>query len=271
MLTGNLSFPTFVLQNFTMKMHYREMGEGQPFVILHGLFGYSDNWQSHAKKLAEYYRVILVDQRNHGHSSWSEEFSYELMAGDLKELFDELQLKKAILMGHSMGGKTAMFFAQDYPELLEKLIVVDMGIRAYPMHHEEIIKGLKAIDLSKNPGRSEAEQMLTPYVDSPGVRQFLLKNLYWNEDKKLAWRMNIPVLEREMPEILKGIDTTKEVLLPTLFIRGALSNYILDEDWDDIEAVFPDAHLVTIENAGHWVHAEAPALFLEEVLGFCLR
>lgn len=255
----------------SMKIHYREMGQGQAFVILHGLFGYSDNWQTHAKKLAEYYRVLLVDQRNHGHSPWSEEFSYTLMANDLKELFDELQLNKVILLGHSMGGKTAMFFAQMYPQHLEKLIVVDMGIRTYPMHHQEILKGLKAIDLSQNLSRTQAEQTLGNYVESPGVRQFLLKNLYWNEDKKLAWRMNIPVLEREMDEILKGLDSDKEVLLPTLFIRGALSNYILDEDWEDIEAIFPDAQLITIPNAGHWVHAEAPAIFLDEVLGFCLR
>lgn len=254
-----------------MQLHFREMGEGQPFVILHGLFGYSDNWQTLAKKIADYYRVILVDQRNHGHSSWSDQFSYELMAEDLKELRDQLALEKMILMGHSMGGKTAMVFAQKYPELIEKLIVVDMGIKRYPMHHEELIRGLKAIDLSKNPGRAEAEAQLAPYVDSFGIRQFLLKNLYWNEEKKLAWRMNIPVLEQEMDEILKAIDPDVEVFVPTLFIRGEQSNYILDEDWPDIEAVFPDATLTSVPNAGHWVHAEAPKEFLDLVLGFCLR
>jgi len=254
-----------------MKIHYREMGEGQAFVILHGLFGYSDNWQTQAKKISEYYRVILVDQRNHGHSPWSDEFSYELMAEDLLELFIELDLKKVILMGHSMGGKTAMVYAQHHKEYLEKLIVIDMGIKQYPMHHEEILKGLHSIDLTKDLSRSKAEEKLNQYVESPGVRQFLLKNLYWNEQKKLAWRMNIEVLERKMDEILKAIDPHLEVLVPCLFIRGELSNYILEEDWDEIEAVFPDSQLISIPNAGHWVHAEAPTAFLDSVLGFCLR
>ncbi|MFN5416173.1 MAG: alpha/beta fold hydrolase [Flavobacteriia bacterium] len=254
-----------------MQLHYREMGEGQAFVILHGLFGYSDNWQTHAKKLAEYYRVILVDQRNHGHSNWNEEFSYELMAQDLKELCDDLNLENIILMGHSMGGKTAMVFAQQHSDLLDKMIIVDMGIKRYPMHHEQIIAGLKSIDLNSDISRSAAENQLAEYVDSFGVRQFLLKNLYWNEHKKLAWRMNIPVLEREMDEILKEIDIQKEVFVPSLFIRGEQSNYILDEDWADIEEVFPDSSLITIPNAGHWVHAEAPKEFLDAVLSFCLR
>ena len=254
-----------------MQLHFREIGEGQPFVILHGLFGYSDNWQTHAKKIAEFYRVILVDQRNHGHSDWNEEFSYELMAEDLKELCDRLELKKIILMGHSMGGKTAMLFAQKYPGLLDKLIIVDMGVKAYPMHHEEIIRGLKAIDVSQGLSRSEAEKQLAGYVESPGVRQFLLKNLYWTPEKRLAWRMNIPVLEREMEEILKAVDPSAEVFTPTLFIRGELSNYILDKDWPEIEAIFPDATLVSVPGAGHWVHAEAPKEFLDAVLSFCLR
>ncbi|TNE55921.1 MAG: alpha/beta fold hydrolase [Bacteroidetes bacterium] len=254
-----------------MKLHYREMGEGQAFVILHGLFGYSDNWQTHARKLSEYYRVILVDQRNHGHSPWSEEFSYDLMAEDLKELFDELELEEVILLGHSMGGKTAMNFAQKYQDQLSKLVVVDMGVKAYPMHHEQIIAGLKAIQLRPGLGRSEAEETLSAYVDSPGVKQFLLKNLYRGQDKELQWRMNIPVLEREMPEILSALDPAQEVYTPTLFIRGEASNYVLDEDWEEIERIFPDASLETIQGAGHWVHAEAPKEFLESVLSFCLR
>ncbi len=254
-----------------MKLHFREFGEGQAFVILHGLFGSSDNWQTHAKKLAEYYRVILVDQRNHGHSAWSEDFSYELMAEDLKELCDDLNLDKIILMGHSMGGKTAMFFAQQNSDLIDKMIIVDMGVKAYPMHHEQIIAGLKSIDLNEDISRSDAENQLTKHVDSFGVRQFLLKNLYWNEQKKLAWRMNIPVLEGKMNEILKPLNPKMDVFVPTLFIRGEMSNYILDEDWAEIEEVFPDSSLVSIANAGHWVHAEAPKEFLDAVLSFCLR
>lgn len=253
-----------------MKMHYREMGEGKPLVILHGLFGFSDNWQTHAKKFADYFRVILVDLRNHGHSPWSDEFSYNLMAQDLHELIEELQLGSFLLLGHSMGGKVAMHYAQSYESRLEKLIVVDIGIKLYPMHHEHILAGMHAIDPTKIKARSEAEQILRNHIDSEGVIQFLLKNLYWKEKGMLAWRMNLPVLEREMNEILAAVPEV-EVMTPSLFIRGALSNYILDEDWDAIEELFPDSDLVTIQDAGHWVHAEAPEEFIDAVLSFCLR
>jgi len=246
------------------------MGEGQPVVILHGLFGNSDNWQTHAKKLAEYFRVILVDQRNHGHSDWSEEFSYDLMSADLFELFESLSLKKVILIGHSMGGKTAIQFAQEHPTFVEKLIVIDIGVKQYPMHHAEILKGLHSIDLKVVNTRGEAESILSQFIESYGVRQFLLKNLYWKEKGVLAWRMNIAVLEREMVNILAAL-SPKDVFLPTLFIRGALSNYILDQDIDDLENQFSDFNLVTIENSGHWVHSESPTEFLNSVLEFCLR
>lgn len=253
-----------------MLLHYKEQGEGKPLVILHGLFGTSDNWQTHAKKLAEYYRVILVDQRNHGHSPWAEDFTYEHLADDLERLIVHLGIDQFTLIGHSMGGKTAMYYAQKFPNRLEKMVVVDIGIKQYPMHHNEIIKGIKSIDLTTISSRSEAEHAMLPFVDSYGVRQFLLKNLYWIEKGKLAWRMNVNVLEREMEEILAPIPNI-EVWTPTLFIRGALSNYILDEDWEAIEEVFPDATLETIENAGHWVHSEQAEEFIEKVLGFIIR
>jgi len=253
-----------------MLLHYKEIGEGKPLVILHGLFGTSDNWQTHAKKLGEYYRVILVDQRNHGHSPWSEDFTYKYLADDLERLILHLGIDKFTLIGHSMGGKTAMYYSQKYPTRLEKMVIVDIGIKQYPMHHNEIIKGIKSLDLTTISSRSVAEQAMIPFVDSYGVRQFLLKNLYWVEKGKLAWRMNVDVLEREMEEILAPIPTI-EVWTPTLFLRGAMSNYILDEDWDAIEEVFPDATLETIENAGHWVHSEQPEEFIEKVLGFIIR
>lgn len=253
-----------------MKLHYRELGEGKPLMILHGLFGYSDNWQTHAKKLAEYYRVILVDLRNHGHSDWADENSYELMASDVYELCRDLQLNNFILLGHSMGGKVAMYFAQEHEDLLEKLIVVDIGIKAYPMHHEHILAGIHAVDLPNITARSQAEQQMNPHIESEGVKQFLLKNLFWKEKGKLAWRMNVDVLEREMPNILSAVPE-KIVSIPTLFIRGELSNYILDEDIPVIEEVFIDAEVKTIKNAGHWVHAESPSKFIDTLLSFCLR
>jgi esterase len=253
-----------------MLLHYKEIGEGKPLVILHGLFGTSDNWQTHAKKLGEYYHVILVDQRNHGHSPWSEDFTYEHLADDLERLILHLGIDLFTLIGHSMGGKTAMYYSQKYPTRLEKMVIVDIGIKQYPMHHNEIIKGIKSLDLATISSRSAAEQAMIPFVDSYGVRQFLLKNLYWVEKGKLAWRMNVDVLEREMEEILAPIPNI-EVWTPTLFLRGAMSNYILDEDWDAIEEIFPDATLETIENAGHWVHSEQPDEFIEKVLGFIIR
>jgi esterase len=253
-----------------MELYYREMGEGQPLVILHGLFGFSDNWQTHAKRLSEYYRVILVDLRNHGHSPWSDEFSYVVMAEDVEALFRSLDLSKVILLGHSMGGKVAVNFAQRFPSYLEKLIVVDIGVKAYPQHHDHIIAGMHAIDLERIKIRSEAEAILKQHIDSNGVRQFILKNLYWQEKGQLAWRMNLPVLEAKMSEVLAEVPEI-EVMLPTLFIRGELSGYIRDEDIAELEERFADSQLVTIQGAGHWVHAEAPEEFLDAVLSFCLR
>lgn len=253
-----------------MKLFHRILGEGQPLLILHGLFGHSDNWQTHAKKLAEYYQVILIDQRNHGHSEWSDAFSYDLLAEDLHELVEEFGLHKIILLGHSMGGKTVMRYAQQHPETIDKLIVVDMGVKAYPPHHTDILAGLNKVDLNVVKTRGEVEQILLPYIPVDGTRQFLLKNLYWKEKGQLAWRMNIPVLEREMPAILAAIPSDR-VNAPTLFIRGEQSNYILDEDIEELEDQFPDSTVVTVANAGHWVHAEAPEAFVNTVLEFCLR
>lgn len=253
-----------------MLLNHKIFGSGEPLVILHGLFGSLDNWLTHAKKLSEYYQVILVDQRNHGHSEWSDDFNYDLLSDDLEKLLKYLKLDKIILLGHSMGGKTAISFTQKYPEKISKLIVVDIGVKEYPMHHDEILKGLNSIDLELVNSRSEATKILSKFIDSEGVKQFLLKNLYWIEKGKLAWRINIPILEKNMSNILTELDNT-EVFDQTLFIRGALSNYIIDEDIEKLESIFNDFQLVTIENAGHWVHAEQPETFIETVLSFCLR
>ena len=251
-------------------LHYRVLGKGDPLVILHGLFGSSDNWQSQAKIFAEFYTVYLVDLRNHGHSFWSEEHSYALMAKDLRFLTEELNLKNIILLGHSMGAKVAMTFAQQHPTILKKLILVDMGIKEYPMHHQHILAGIKSLNLSEYTSRGEAERVLEVHLENPGVRQFLLKNLYWKTKGELAWRMNVTILEKKMGEILSAIPK-QVVLTTTIFIRGELSNYILDEDIPDIENVFPDSEFETISGAGHWVHAEAQEEFIHAVLGFCLR
>lgn len=246
------------------------MGSGQPLIILHGLFGSSDNWQTHGKKLSDYFEVYLVDQRNHGKSDWSDAFSYELMAADLFEFVQEHNLEDFILMGHSMGGKTAMYFAQEHEDLLEKLIVVDMGVKSYPVHHDRILEGLKSLDLSIIDSRGDAQKALAEYIDDASIRQFLLKNLYWKSKGQLAWRINIPVLDKKINEIVKELPD-KEVLTDTLFMRGGKSNYILEEDTEQIKSYFPVSEIYSIESAGHWIHAEAPTEFIEKVLGYCLR
>jgi len=253
-----------------MKLNYREIGTGQPLIILHGLFGSSDNWQTQAKKFAVYFRVILVDLRNHGHSNWNDDSSYEAMANDVIELMQDLNIHKTILLGHSMGGKVAMFLSQDQPSLVSKLIIADMGNKKYQPHHQHILEGIRAVKLDNVSTRGEADFELGKHIESEGVKQFLLKNLYWKEKGKLAWRMNVDVLESSMELILAAIPE-KEVFTPTLFIRGELSNYILDEDIPEIENLFPDSQYITIPNAGHWVHAEKPNEFVDAVLGFCLR
>ncbi|MEX2484018.1 MAG: alpha/beta fold hydrolase [Brumimicrobium sp.] len=253
-----------------MKLNYKKFGEGQPLIILHGLFGSLDNWQTHGKKLAEYFEVYLVDQRNHGESEWSNSFNYDVLADDLNEFIEDHNLKDVILIGHSMGGKTIMRFAQIYPDNIEKLIVVDMGVKTYPIHHDGIIKGLKSIDLNVVDSRSKADDQLSKFIDNKSIRQFLLKNLYWKEKGKLAWHINIKVLESKLSEIVKALPN-EETLIDSLFIAGGKSDYILKEDHDEIRKCFPLAEFHTIDGAGHWVHAEASNEFMNEVLGFCLR
>jgi pimeloyl-ACP methyl ester carboxylesterase len=253
-----------------MKLYFRELGKGKPMIILHGLFGFSDNWQTLATNFSEYFRVFLIDFRNHGHSPWSDDFSYDLMVDDLKELIDDLNLENIILVGHSMGGKVAMHFAQKFPRKIEKLVVVDMGVKQYTRHHQEVLEAFNKVDLEGITARSQVELILSDFIESKGVRQFLLKNLYWKEKGELAWRVNFVVLEKSMPEILSALPY-KEVLISSLFIRGQLSNYIEDNDIQELESFFSDMSLKTIKNAGHWVHADAPEEFTNTVLEFCLR
>jgi pimeloyl-ACP methyl ester carboxylesterase len=251
-------------------LKYKELGVGKPIVILHGLFGFSDNWNSQAKDLSNYYKVIVVDLRNHGRSAWDEAHTYEKMAEDVIETLDSLSINQVHVIGHSMGGKVAMHLVQKHPQRIVKLVVVDMGVKSYPMHHQELIQAIHDVPLDQISARSQVSNYLIDRIPQEGVRQFLLKNLYWIEKGKLAWRMNIKVLESNMDLILSALPKT-EVVHPTLFIKGALSNYILEEDHEEIERVFLDCEIETISNAGHWVHAEAPKEFLERTLSFLLR
>jgi pimeloyl-ACP methyl ester carboxylesterase len=252
-----------------MKLFYRKTGEGRPVLILHGVFGSSDNWFTISKMIADKgFAVYALDARNHGQSPRSEEFSYELMAEDLNEFIDEHQLDKPIIIGHSMGGKTVMHFAMKHAGKFNKLVIVDIAPKYYPSHHGHIIQGLNSIDLDKLTNRKEAELQLDRYVTSVGERQFLLKNLYRNELGKFDWRINLPVLSREIYQVGGDFTDTREISEPVLFLRGSESGYIYDEDVTAIKKIFPNAKVETIEGAGHWIQADKPSEFVEAVVGF---
>ena len=253
-----------------MRLYYRETGEtGPAIVILHGIFGSSDNWLTISKTIAAHgYRIFAVDQRNHGQSPRGDEQDYQSMAADLREFLIEHQLEKPILVGHSMGGKTVMQYVMTYPGTFSKFVVVDIAPKFYPVHHAELIRGLQAIDLAGIKSRGDADAALSPYEPSVTVRQFLLKNLYRNEAGNFAWRLNLPVIERELHGIGEELTNPRIVTEPALFIRGSESPYILDEDIPGIKRIFPDARLETIQGAGHWVQAEKPAEFVDALLKF---
>lgn len=239
-------------------------GSGKPLIILHGFLGMSDNWKTIGLQFAhDGFEVHLLDLRNHGRSFHSEEFNYELMAEDVFEYCTAHSLKNINLLGHSMGGKTAMLFATKYPDTVEKLVVADIGPKFYPLHHQAILEGLNAVDFSKKPSRTEVEEIISKYIMDFGTRQFLLKSLHWQEPQQLAFRFNLPVFNIKIEEIGKALPENAIFSKPTLFVRGGSSNYILDEDFDGIRKHFPDSKIETIQNAGHWLHAENPKLFYE--------
>jgi len=252
-----------------MLLHSNILGEGKPFVILHGFLGMSDNWKTHGKNLSEQgFQVHLVDQRNHGRSFWSEDFTYELLAQDLKVYCETHNLKDILLLGHSMGGKTAMMFASEYPELVSKLIVADISPRFYPVHHDMILEGLSALNFDVIKTRGEADKILSDYVDDFGTRQFLLKNLYWVEKGKLGLRINLEVLKNEVAEIGESLPAYSRFDKDTLFLRGDRSEYIDVGDETIIANHFSKSKIITISNAGHWLHAENPKDFFEAVMNF---
>lgn len=252
-----------------MILYSNILGQGEPFVILHGFLGMSDNWKSLGIKYAEEgYEVHLIDQRNHGRSFHHSDFNYDVMVEDLKHYCDSKQLKNIILMGHSMGGKTAMLFAAKYPEMVKKLIVADIAPRFYPVHHDAILEGLSSLDFSVIKSRGEADQELKRFVSDFGTRQFLLKNLYWKDNGQLALRMNLEALKENVSEVGEALPSHLKFDKDTLFLRGDRSEYITLSDEDLIKRHFPKTKLITIKNAGHWLHAENPNDFFDETLNF---
>lgn len=252
-----------------MKLFYRQVGEGKPLLILHGVFGSSDNWFTTSKMIADAgFSVYTLDARNHGQSPRSEDFSYEVMADDIAEFIDEHQLERPIIVGHSMGGKVTMQFAMNYPNKFSKLIIVDIAPRFYPAHHGHIIQGLSSINLDTLKSRQEAEAQVLSYIPNFGERQFLLKNLFRTESGKFDWRINLPVIAREIYQIGGELSDIRTVEEPVLFIRGSESGYIHDEDIPAIKVIFPNVEVETIEGASHWVQADKPKEFVESVVRF---
>ncbi|WP_304036783.1 alpha/beta fold hydrolase [Mesonia mobilis] len=252
-----------------MELYSNIIGEGKPFLILHGFLGMGDNWKTLGKRFSENgYEVHLIDQRNHGRSAHTSEFSYELMAEDLKEYCDQHNLKDIVLLGHSMGGKTAMKFACQYPELMGKLIVADIAPKYYAPHHQTILEGLTMLSNAELTSRGEADERLEEYIKEWGVRQFLLKNLYWKEKGKLALRMNLEALKENINEIGQALTSEETFSGSSLFINGGNSNYIKAEDKSLIKEHFPNSVVLTIKGVGHWLHAEKPDEFYEAVIEF---
>jgi esterase len=254
-----------------MELNYKVFGEGEPVLILHGMFGTLDNWQTIARKLAQNFMVYIIDLRNHGKSPHSDEFDYAIMAQDILSFMEQNWIYKAHIIGHSMGGKVAMALACDMPDIVDKLVVVDIAPKAYKGNHGPIFDALFALDLETVDNRKTADTFLQSRIEDFGVRQFILKNLHINKKTgKYEWKMNLPVIHKAYKHILGKSELNEIFDGETCFIKGTKSNYIIENEFESFKEYFPNAHLVSIENAGHWVHAEQPKVFLAELKQFLL-
>ena len=253
------------------QLHSRILGEGDPLLIVHGYFGNGDNWKTIANNLTDSFEVHLIDQRNHGRSFHSDEFDYELMVEDLHNYIQYHQLKKVHLLGHSMGGKTVMLYAVEFPENVRKLVVADISPRMYPPHHHEILQALNAIDFSIHTTRKLVDEKLSELIPEFGVRQFLMKNVYWREKGKLDFRFNLESLTENNNEVGEALPSFTIFEGETLFLKGENSGYISTDEEPIITAHFPNSSIVTIPNAGHWLHSENPTDFLNALKIFLLR
>jgi pimeloyl-ACP methyl ester carboxylesterase len=251
-----------------VKLNYHVAGQGTPLLILHGLLGSLDNWMPHAQQLAPAFQVFLLDLRNHGRSPHTTDFNYDLMASDIATFVQEHQLGAVNVLGHSMGGKVAMRFAQVHPERTRKLVVADMAPREYPPRYAEMLNAMHTLDLSQFQQRPEVDAALARAVPDPGIRQFLLKNIGRDPHGHMRWKPNVAALRENYHSIRGALPTAPPFLCPTLFIRGGKSDYIRDQDLPQIQQLFPRAKLETIPAAGHWIHAEAPEEFLRLVTTF---
>lgn len=251
-----------------MGLFYHTRGKGKSLIILHGLFGSSDNWQSLSRRFSKKNQVITVDQRNHGKSFHHDNFNYDVMVEDLEDLYQSLNLQDTVLIGHSMGGKTAMKFALKNPASVKKLIVVDIALKRYPVHHDKIIDALCDLNVEKFDKREELDQELARSIPNLAVRQFLLKNLVRDRHNNLKWRINLPAIKKNLGKVGEEIKGSIPFQGPTLFVAGALSNYVNPGDEPQIKTLFPRATFAYLKNAGHWIHADAPDAFFNLVSSF---
>ena len=249
-----------------MQLHYQSLGQGQPLILLHGLFGSSNNWGTVAKHFSQYFQVISVDLRNHGSSPHSDSQTYAELSQDLAELCDALNLNTVHLLGHSLGGKVAMQFATQFPQRVDQLVVVDMAMRAYADAHTHLIDAMMAVDLSAMRSRNEVDLALSSSINQVTVRQFLLMNLV-KSGEQFAWRINLAALKANYPAMQQAVCESALYDKPCLFIRGQYSDYVNDDDIDHIKAHFTQAQFASLP-AGHWVHAEQPQAFIALVERF---
>ena len=250
-------------------LNFKKFGQGsETLIILHGLFGSLDNWQSIAQIFSKDFTVYILDQRNHGKSPHFKEHNYTLMARDLDEFMTAENIEKAHLLGHSLGGKTVMQFAVNFPHKLDKVIVADIAPKYYAPHHQLIIEALSAVDFRKVKTRKYVEGVLAKYISEPGIQQFLLKGLTWKTKEEMGWKFNLKTLSSQIENIGEALDGHVYFTNPVLFLKGENSDYIREDDLGLIEECFPVSELVQISNAGHWLHAENQKDFVHEVLTF---
>lgn len=259
-----------------MQLNYKKFGEGEPLVILHGLFGSLDNWQTIARNMVTIAQqnfgyamsIYIVDQRNHGRSPHSQEFNYDLLAYDLNQFIEQHQLEKVTLLGHSMGGKAAMRFAQVHPEKIKKLIVVDITPAAYDDRHSDVFEAIAYAITPKTETRKQIELRLREKLhDDEATIQFLLKNVE-RSDNGFVWKFNAQSLKENYRQISDEVPLHQSVQCPILFVKGERSLYINSSNYSSILGMFPNHELVEIANSGHWVHAEQPTEFTLAVLRF---
>ncbi len=251
-----------------MQLYYQSYGSGHPLIILHGLLGSSDNWHTMGKQFGESFHTFALDARNHGRSPHSTEFNYRVLADDVRDFMEQQKLSSAFLLGHSMGGKTAIQFALTFSDRVDKLIVVDIAPQAYAANYSPDLLALASLDLTSFTNRKEIDALLIKNIPEFAIRQFLMKNLMRDKEGKFKWKMNLDIIRKNYAEINAGLETKEKFGKPTLFIKGGLSNYITQKDMPMIKKLFPKSTIATIAGAGHWVHAEAPGEFARIVIKF---